>query len=220
LLIQARTQDASWLKVVTPDGNRAWISINLVETNILADLIPEAKEIPPTPVAPTATSTSPPPTASPTPPPVLVDTLLPEASALCQAAMAAYDIVTTVEAPILVLKKAVYESEAWRPARISELKNAGLMAEAATEVKSIICIEETREEKGTYTDGSKGYKIYWNVRFIGWPDGQLAATRNFVGADPPYRITRSVPRRDEYGEAPFQQLQDWVIQNLNAPPSK
>jgi len=70
----------------------------------------------------------------------------------------------------------------------------------------LLClVEKENEEKCTYQDGSKGYRVHYRLRFYEMPDRRFVGGAALSGKFPPSVITRPVNTKfDEYGEEP-----DW-----------
>ncbi len=82
------------------------------------------------------------------------------------------------------------------------------------QVDSIICIQQSRINKGTYTTGGAGYQPVWDVWLLKWPDGKLQSSRLFPGGSPPATKTGAGSR---YGKLPDVDLSNWLADLLQEP---
>lgn len=148
--------------------------------------------------APTPTLTIAP---SPTP---RIETLPPTAHDLCEAAQRG------PEKGILPGRLLILENHAWDEedqwARYDYLSPPQLLARSLSELAALVCIEESRVQVGSYTDGEAAYKKHWDVRIVGWPDGQAIASVDF-SSEPPGVKTGS---GSASGAFPVSDLWDWL----------
>jgi WD40 repeat protein len=77
-----------------------------------------------------------------------------------------------------------------------------IQASYASEVKTIVCINEERSVVGTYYNGSVGYKLNWNVHILTWPEGRLIFKGSMSGNDPPFILYRATGSSPVYGSEP------------------
>ncbi|HEX5810221.1 MAG TPA: hypothetical protein VFY25_16240, partial [Anaerolineales bacterium] len=122
-------------------------------------------------------------TPVPTPSPASTPTVSPaqlvrRASPICENAYSALFQAGSLKPPFAVMKKTSYaDSPSWELDH--QLPHLGSLA--ATEVKTVFCISETRTQTGTNTDGSPAYQLFWDVRAISWPDGGVIGRNSFTG---------------------------------------
>jgi hypothetical protein len=84
-------------------------------------------------------------------------------------------------------------------------------ARDAREVSSVICIQETDNLVGYYTDGDPAYQVSWMVKWLSWPDGELYDSILLEGEPPPEEIME--PRnysQPVYGREPYVGFFDWL----------
>jgi WD40 repeat protein len=156
---------------------------------------------------PTHTPTSTPtptrtPTPTPTPPPH-PETLLPTAGPLCSTAFQSRVGTGTPLHPVLCLSDTTWIARGWEI--INFLPHT---TRSALEVKTLVCIRESRVQVGTYTDGKPGYRVVWDVRLVSWPDGTVIGAEQFTGGHPPHQ-RRSV--EPAYGLRPENSLKRWLF---------
>ena len=77
------------------------------------------------------------------------------------------------------------------------------------EIATLVCIYQTREAEASYTDGMPGYRIYWTVRLVKWPNGGVLAEMKTKGTEPPSsKMTKSYV----YGGYPeLFDVVEWVV---------
>jgi WD40 repeat protein len=83
---------------------------------------------------------------------------------------------------------------------------------SASDLHSLMCIEEELIKTGSYTDGSGAYQIRWNVRLVAWPEGDVLASKSFQGGLPP-KIKPSGSFGG--GSDPQNELRTWVLGNVH-----
>ena len=146
--------------------------------------------------------------------------ILPTAAALCESAFTVreeptqaprgvetptVEIVTAeprVVAPALSLIRVKYKDVEWKLAKLLDNE-----PRSADDVRSLVCIEQTRGGR-MYTDRAMGYRIYWHIRLITWPDGIVIAKETFSGGKPPSSKTGA---GDRYGSKPSKfALKRWL----------
>jgi WD40 repeat protein len=180
---------------------------------------------------PTPTFT-PTPTLTPTPLPAL-DTLLPEAGPLCEAAFSA-NPVGVAEVPITsvltLLRRDYDDEEGWavyefeHPHYESQSPLPFIGARYAPEVRTLACVKESRIYRGTYSpmddEGMDfpdtditAYQLRWTVRLVQWPEGNVTKAVTLTGPDPPPVISVSPfdGKDAEYGDAPYFPLLEWLL---------
>jgi WD40 repeat protein len=151
---------------------------------------------------PTVTLT---PTPTNTPPPSL-ETLLPKAGPLCDAAFSVDVGGGSPTGPAFVLINLLYEEEGWQVARFVPHQ-----AQSALAVKTLVCIRQSRDLYGYYEGGSRGYTPLWWIRLVSWPDGAVLGAKSFRGEDPPE--WKAVPG-DMYGHRPEGAFMAWLFPTL------
>ncbi len=191
---------------------------------------PTGTTAPTPPPTPTPTLT---PTITPTPLPAL-DTLLPEAGPLCEAAFSA-NPVGAAEVPITsvltLLRRDYDDEEGWavykfeHPHSESQLPWMPFIgARNAPEVRTLACVKESRIYRGTYSPMDNegmdfpdtditAYQLRWTVRLVQWPEGNVTKAVTLTGSDPPPVISvSSFEEKDaEYGDAPCFPLLEWLL---------
>jgi predicted amidohydrolase len=178
---------------------------------------------PPTPTTtPTSTPTDTPtstPTPTDTPPPTKAqtptpdpETLLSQASLLCEAAFSEPAGEGEIAPALLTLVKYTNKPEnGWRY-ESNLVPSLHIQAQSASNVHTLMCVQENWVKVATYTDGQPGYQRQWDVRLVQWPDGQVRGTARFVGGEPP--DTKSGTGA-AYGTVPSgAEVADWVLSQL------
>jgi WD40 repeat protein len=103
------------------------------------------------------------------------------ASPICENAFSALVESGPLTPPFAVLKKeADADVPAWEVSH--QLPHLGSLS--AAEVQTVFCISETRDQTGTFTDGSAAYQLFWDVRAIEWPVGKVIGRKSFTGSPP------------------------------------
>jgi len=164
--------------------------------------------IPTSTLTPTSTAT-PFPTSTLTPTPIpLPISLTSQVAPLCESAFSAKVVSKPLEGHIMVMKKDMYETNAqWQYSYLLPYHTA----QAATDVKSVFCIQESRSQTSTYNDKQPAYRLKWNIRVIEFPSGDVLASQTLLGEAPPFIKFNSGPG---YGRPPTKQLVTWVMKNL------
>ena len=152
------------------------------------------------PATPAATLT---PVPTTTPVPVAPETLLPQAKPLCEAAFSALESTETPKASVITLINKDYEDKQWN----HETVLPHFTAPSASEVQTLICIRETREQVWEYEDRMAAYQLTWEVRLVRWPDGQVIGTNTLPGWSPPASKPIGGPA---YGDRPIELLFEWL----------
>jgi WD40 repeat protein len=151
---------------------------------------------------PTATAT-----AFPTPAPTLSPAALIDAAGpVCQRASSAAVSGGTLTGPMAVLLRASYDPHPAWTFYFYQLPH--LASASVSDVRTVLCISETRAQTGRYTDGAYAYRLSWDVRAVSWPDGKLLAKKSFVGANPP--TSKLAGGGAGFGAGPNGALQSWV----------
>ena len=113
--------------------------------------------------APTATNTASPDPAS----------LAGTAGTLCDKAFSgpvpALQNLSAPESPILTMLNKEYQGRAWNYNLITKIR----FATDAANIRSLLCIVETRKQTDKYDNGAPLYQRIWEARFLRWPDGQI-----------------------------------------------
>lgn len=163
----------------------------------------------------TATVASPDmPSPSPTVPagPQLPPEFLNSASDFCEKAFLpktplSWDV--NPQSPAVALVKIEYVDQSWLP---SELMPIPAPLE---EVQTLICIEQTRINKGMYIPaGGTAFQPQWDIWLVSWPEGSLLGSRTFMGGPPPRTKTGPGSR---YGEFPEEEALAWLDDVLSEP---
>lgn len=132
-----------------------------------------------------------------------VESLIPQAVPLCQAALDARPIPgRSATAPIFSLYNKAYEGEEWVHGARADVHVADdNEADRAADVQTLLCIRERREESRLweYTDEELAYRLIWDVRLVSWPDGDVVGAVTALGGDPPKFKSHRGPG---YGQAP------------------
>lgn len=156
-------------------------------------------------VAPTATST---PSADPA-------SLAASASPICDAAYSkpvpALQNLGAPESPVLFMINKEYEGRTFAYYGITSIRG---YATDARNVRSVMCIVETRKKTDQYPDGSPVYQVTWEGRFLKWPEGTVLRVRpNMVGS----QIFTTFPKpagTEFYGGRPEVELGAFVKEAL------
>ena len=155
------------------------------------------------------------PTITPTPLPTRTPTpdfasLLPNAAELCKVSFSKELSGTGIlPGKIFILIKVVYKEGAWEIKPTSRvpytIDPSYLNAGSPSEVAALVCIRESRKKAGSYMGGGSAFRVYWDVRITSWPDGQVIASKDFAGGDPPDKTSSSghvhvFPPGDEFAK--------------------
>jgi hypothetical protein len=123
------------------------------------------------------------------------ESMLLDAAALCSQSFSAIPSDVSPQAPTLTLIS--HGLDVWDI--IHSYFPSIAEAEFAAEVKTLICIQETRQKVGDYfpirtpdspvnplaTAVGAGYRIDWDVRLVLYPSGEVVAAEHFNGGAPP-----------------------------------
>ena len=164
-----------------------------------------ASEPAPTPtVTPTSIPTvTPTPLPTPIPSPTLTFLETTGGATACESAFSSPAIPGVPIAPIYTLLSKEYEDGKWtHPTRPVQFE-----ASSASEVQTLVCIKESRIEKGRYSDLQTAYSLFWDVRLVQWPDGISIGGVKFSGDDPPSIKSGTGPG---YGDVPFDDFSKWL----------
>lgn len=157
----------------------------------------QAEPSEPTPTAVPPTS---PPTATVVPSPTVepVDSLLPQARTLCDAAVDGPVVGGYIPTPGFALIKSPLGTGEWE---LLQIENGAGLTNQAPEVQSLFCVlEEPFKLSNTYyTDGSDAYRLLWDVIAVTWPDGNVLGKIDLAGGNPPETKDYAGPG---YGEPP------------------
>lgn len=145
--------------------------------------------------------------------PPSADTLREQAQQVCARALQASVPATAGSAKPSVLAMRNKDDET-TPAGgrvwIREYLQSPQEAKLASEVRSLVCINETRTLVGTYQQSnSRAYRRDWEARLVSWPDGAILRMRKFDGEPPPQERSLT-SRTDVYGNEPTKALKDWL----------
>lgn len=127
-----------------------------------------------------------------------------EAAPFCQAAFSTPIRGGRRTAGTLSLLTRLYEESPWQP--YSLLTDARFMEE----IKTLVCIQESRNKVGIYNDGEVAYQRVWEVRLVEWPSGIVVAARDFTSAPPDVKFGSG----PGYGVEPVQELLGWLVTTL------
>jgi WD40 repeat protein len=159
---------------------------------------------------PTVTSPPPTPTFTPTPIPP-PESLASQVSPQCETAFSATVSNKKPAGPVLVMLKRTYEADTdWHYSYLLRYHTA----QAAADVKTIFCIQESRNQSTSYQDGEAGYRLKWDVRVVEMESGLVIGSQSFNGENAPGVKFNSGPG---YGRPPFDQLVRWVTDNVEDP---
>lgn len=161
---------------------------------------------------PTTTATQlPTPTVAPTAT-ISPDVLKEQASPICEKAFSASVETGVLTAPFAVMKKTTYaDAPTWE--LFHQLPHLGSLS--ASDVRTLLCISETRARTGTYTDGSAAYQLSWNVRAVSWPEGKVIAQNSLIGSSPP-RVKQFGSGAGE-GAIPYKKFAAWIFDQVSHP---
>ena len=157
-----------------------------------------------TPVPPPTHTPIPPPTPTFTPEPTPmpgIDSLVPDAGAMCEEALSAPLSGGAPTWPAIFLMLVAYEDEGWQ--LYSQIPH---QAQSIEEVQSLICIRQIRVQVDKYTDGAAAYQVDWMATLVNWSDGTAYARTSLTGYAPPFVKSGS---GDGYGWPPRDKLLAW-----------
>jgi len=152
-----------------------------------------------------------PPTYVPPTPTQDTDKLIATASPTCAKAFTKSVLAGSVSGPVLVILNKTYESKDWNQPYIS-VPNMEINLLTPINISALVCIKETRDYKGMYTNGQNAYRLNWDVRLIRWPDGVVVAQTQLIGEEPPHTIIDS--KGDVYGFTPNTSFYYWLVSEL------
>jgi len=115
-------------------------------------------------------------------------------------------------APALSLINIEHSEEGWKEDRWGLARVLPYEAQSASEVKTLVCIRQSRVAVGRYTDWSSAYMFQWEVRLVSWPDGTVLGAETLSGSSPPKTKYGS---GDESGITPGRALWEWLIPILD-----
>lgn len=131
-----------------------------------------------------------------------LQTIVPEAGALCDAALSGTasppDRFAKPGEGILYLLGLTYKDIGWSVYGDADWPRG---AASADQVQTVVCVQESRVASGRYTDGKTAYQRSWKVVAVSYPDGILYATQIMLGQKPPEIKTED---GDAYGPIPPQ----------------
>ena len=134
------------------------------------------------------------------------------ASPICENSFSALVERGPLTPPFALLKKAEYaDAPSWDVSH----PLPHLASFSASEVQTVFCISETRNQTGTYTDGSPAYQFFWDVRAIDWPVGRVIGRKSFTGSPPPK--TRELSSGSEEGLRPYKEFAAWIFNQIDHP---
>jgi len=166
-----------------------------------------------TATVPVSAPTDAPPRNSPTPPPAGTpdpSTLAASAGPICEKAFSnpvpALQNVGAPETPILTMLNKEYEGRNWVYNPITSIR----YATDAKNVRSLLCIVETRKATDKYPDGSPIYQVTWEARFLKWPEGTVLRVRvNMLGSQI-FSVSPKPAGNEFYGGRPVNQVEEFV----------
>src|SRR5687767_13963399 len=156
-------------------------------------------------------------TPAPVPTAVQAPTISPaelkrRASPICENSFSALVESGPLTPPFSVLKKAAYaDAPSWDVSH--SLPHLGSFS--AAEAQTVFCISETRNQTGTYTDGSAAYQLFWDVRAIDWPVGRVIGRKSFTGSPPPK--TKELSAGSEEALLPYKEFAAWIFNQIDHP---
>jgi WD40 repeat protein len=112
------------------------------------------------------------------------------------------------EGPVYILFHRKSSSHPW--ARNPAIQALGLEAGSPASAHTLVCIEETLEEKGKYDSGVAAYQPHWDTTIVslaGRATFRALAAPTFVGEEPPYMKYKTGPG---VGKPPVQPLLRWL----------
>jgi WD40 repeat protein len=150
-------------------------------------------------------------TPQPTPT-VPASSLQPQLQTLCAAAFAGTAPVSntaSLPAPFISSIYRTYESMYRVTMRwVYEQTLGQLETRDASQVATLVCIQENSVKQGEYQDGSPAYRLDWEVRFLRWPDGAQLASWTKKGSIVPGIILSG--ESAGYGEPPLDELLQYL----------
>jgi WD40 repeat protein len=112
-------------------------------------------------------------------------------------------------APAFALKKVTYK----KFSRWGVMSLLPDFLRSRTDANTIVCINQNRQYAGKYESGAEAYEINWAVQLIGFPDGNIFASKTFYSDYDPPEYTSGVS--DIYGDPPDEELvSDWILSLL------
>jgi WD40 repeat protein len=146
------------------------------------------------------------PTTTPLPAP---DTLSSQAAELCEAARTKPVLNKPFESPVMAMLKITYADQPdWDYLSLIPY----FTAQSASEVKNIFCVEETRSQTASYSDGEPAYRRNWSVRVVALGSGDILGSKSFHGAEASYFKDHAGPG---YGSAPTREVFAWAMGSLH-----
>jgi WD40 repeat protein len=111
---------------------------------------------------------------------------------------------------VFILVNQVYENSVWNHREFIE---PHIESHTSSDVKTLVCIKETRIKTGSYTGGQTSYQLNWDVRLIRWSDSAVIAQTQFDGGLPPLTIPSTA--NAGYGSQPEIKFYKWLVSVIN-----
>ncbi len=133
--------------------------------------------------------------------------LSPQVQALCTTAFASAPPTSNsanLTAPFMSSISRDYNDTGW----VYEQTLAYMEAKDASQVATLVCIQESRVNRGEYQNGAPAYRLDWEIRLLQWPDGTQLA----IWTEPGSPVRGAILSGDTagYGEPP----RDTLLQYL------
>lgn len=112
------------------------------------------------------------------------------------------------DGPVYILFHRKDSTGPWR--RNPALQAPGLEAASPAAAHTLVCVEETLEEKGQYESGATAYEPHWSATIISLADRatyRAVASPTFDGEEPPYMKYKTGPG---VGKTPVQPFLRWL----------
>ena len=155
-------------------------------------------------VAPTVTNT---PTADPA-------SLAASAAPICEKAFSGppppLQNVGAPESPVLTMMNKEYEGRNWFYSPITAIK----YATDARNVRSLLCIVETRKQTDKYPDGAPLFQVTWEARLLKWPEGNVLRVRAGMIGSQVFTTSPKPAGNEFYGSRPDAQVIEFVKEAL------
>jgi hypothetical protein len=103
-----------------------------------------------------------------------------------------------------------YEGRTWVYNPITSIR----YATDAKNVRSVLCIVETRKQTDKYPDGSPLFQVTWEARFLKWPEGTVLRVRAGMLGSQIFTAFPIPAGKEFYGGRPQNQLEEFVKEAL------
>ena len=166
---------------------------------------------------PVVAATDAPPRASPTvtnTPTAAPASLAASAGPICEKAFSGpvppLQNVSAPESPVLTMMNKEYEGRNWFYSPITAIR----YATDARNVRSLLCIVETRKQTDKYPDGAPLYQVTWEARVLKWPEGNVLRVRAGMLGSQVFTVSPKPAGNEFYGSRPDNQVIEFVKEAL------